>query len=182
MQKMVAVGKAISRKFPESVVLVTTCSDDGRFNAMAVGWVTVASSDPLMFALGIADEAYTLELIRATREFVVAFPPEGMARGTLYVGSRHGRGRDKLSAAGIAVQPAEKVCAPLVADAVANFECKLVRITKPGDCPIVFGRVVAAHENHDARVRRLYTLAAGHRLGGVRPVRRRARPRARPGQ
>jgi len=39
-----------------------------------------------------------------------------------------------------------------------------------GDCPLVFGRVVAAHVNADPDLRRLYTVAPGHVMAGVRVV------------
>jgi flavin reductase (DIM6/NTAB) family NADH-FMN oxidoreductase RutF len=58
----------------------------------------------------------------------------------------------------------------LIADAVANFECKLDNIYQPGDCPLVVGKVIAAHENKDAKIKRLYTVDAGYKLSGVRPV------------
>jgi flavin reductase (DIM6/NTAB) family NADH-FMN oxidoreductase RutF len=167
MQKQVQPGEAITRKYPEQVVLVTTRTPAGKANVMAVGWVCVASSDPLMFVLGIDDSAYTYELIRESREFVVAFPHEGMVRETLLAGSLSGRVHDKFAKAGIAEQPAAAVKAPLMADAVANFECSLVEITKPGDCPLIVGRVVAAHVNTDEKLRRLYTVGVNLKLAGV---------------
>jgi len=170
MQQQASVDEAIARKYPEPVVVVTTRSRDGRPNAMAVGWVAIASSDPLMFVLGIDDGAYTFELIQATRQFVVAFPEENMAAAVLHVGSHHGRGRDKLAECGLAQEPASRVAAPLLADAVANFECELVDVYRPGDCPLVVGKVVAAHVNRDSARRRLYTVAPGHVLKGVRPI------------
>ncbi|MFH1476223.1 MAG: flavin reductase family protein [Verrucomicrobiota bacterium] len=171
MQISADIQKAIDRKYPEPVVLVTTCSSAGNTNVMAAGWVAIASDEPLMFVLGIDAEAYTLELIRATRQFVVAFPNETMRRSVLYAGSCHGRGRDKISEAGLAVQAGIKVRAPLVAEAVANFECRLVDIYQPGNCPLVIGEVVAAHEHNDPGLKRLYTVACNHKLAGVRDLR-----------
>jgi flavin reductase (DIM6/NTAB) family NADH-FMN oxidoreductase RutF len=170
MQRPCEPDQAIQRKYPESVVLVTTRGSDGTANVMAVGWVAVASGDPLMFVLGIADDAVTFRLIRETRQFVVAFPHEGMAAETLYAGTHHGGpGRDKLAEAGLRTQPGTAGRAPLVADAVANFECELVDVVTPGDCPLVIGRVLAAHAHTDPSLRRLYTVGAGHRMAGVRP-------------
>ena len=171
MQNLADIKKAIGRKYPEQVVLVTTRGAAGNPNVMAVGWVTIASDEPLMFVLGIDEAAYTLELIRETRQFVVAFPSAAMGRSVLCAGSCHGRGRDKITEAGLAVQEGVKVRAPLVAEAVANFECELVDIYQPGDCPLVVGKVVAAHEHSDPELKRLYTVARGHKLAGVRPLR-----------
>lgn len=171
MQNPADIKKAIGRKYPEPVVLVTTRSAAGNPNVMAVGWVTIVSDEPLMFGLGIDDAAYTLELIRETRQFVVAFPSAAMGRSVLHAGSCHGRGRDKIAEAGLAVQEGVKVKAPLVAEAVANFECELVDIFQPGDCPLVVGKVVAAHEHNDPELKRLYTVARGYKLAGVRALR-----------
>lgn len=170
MQNRVEIQKAIGRKYPEPVVLVTTRGAAGNPNVMAVGWVTIASDDPLMFVLGIDEAAYTLELIRETGQFVVAFPSEVLSRSVLYAGSCHGRGRDKITEAGLMVQDGVKGGAPLIAEAVANFECNLVDIFKPGDCPLVIGKVVAAYAHSDPLLRRLYSVAGDHKLAGVRPL------------
>jgi len=170
MQKRANISKALKRKYPEQVVLVTTRKPDGGANVMAVGWVAIASSAPSMFMLGIDDGAYTYELIKKTKEFVVAFPNEQMAREVLFVGTRHGRRCDKISESGLVIQSADKVKAPLIANAVANFECHLVAIHRPGDCPLIIGKVVAAHENVNAGVKRLYTVAAGYKMAGIRPL------------
>ena len=170
MQKKTKLKKASARKYPEQVVVVTTRDHKGKTNAMAVGWIAIASGEPMMFVLGIDDGAYTYELIRDTREFVVAYPNEKMAKQVLYVGSSHGRNRDKMKECGMKIEKASVVRAPLVADAVANFECRLVDIFKPGDCPLVVGKVVAAHENRNRSVRRLYTVGPDHTMGSVRTL------------
>ena len=118
MQKRATVSKAFKRKYPEQVVLVTTRKPGGGANVMAVGWVAIASGKPAMFVLGIDDGAYTYELIRKTKEFVVAFPNEKMAQEVIYVGTRHGHTCDKIAGSGLAIQPADKVKAPLIANAV----------------------------------------------------------------
>lgn len=167
MQTKSDTAKALARKYPEAVVIVTTRTPEGLPNAMAVGWVMPASGEPAMLALGIDDESWTYEVIRQTRQFVVAFPSEAMAKETLHVGSHSGRGRDKLAECGLKTQSATVVQAPLIADAVANFECELVTIVKPGDCPIVVGNILAAHVNEKADIRRLYAVAPDHVLAGV---------------
>lgn len=170
MQKKANIQKALKRKYPEQVVLVTTRKPDGGANVMAVGWVAIASEEPLMFMLGIDAGAYTCKLIKKTKEFVIAFPNEKMAKEVLFVGTRHGQNCDKIAGSGLRIQPADKVKAPLIADAVANFECELVAIYQPGDCPLIIGKVVATHENVNAGVKRLYTVAAGYKMAGVRTL------------
>ncbi|MBN1267992.1 MAG: flavin reductase family protein [Kiritimatiellae bacterium] len=173
MQKRTTVEQAFKRKYPEPVVLVTSRDKAGRPNVMAVGWTAIVSSGPWMFLLGIDSEALTFPNIRKTREFVIAYPHERMGKAVLHAGSVHGHGRDKLAEAKLKAQKASKVKAPLVADAVANFECKLVRIVTPGDCPLVIGEVVAAHVNTNSKLRRLCTVGPDYQLGGVREARKR---------
>ena len=94
MQKTAAIEEAWNRKYPEQVVLAITKNDEGRINLMAIGWVCLVSDDPPMFLVGIDDQAYTLELIRRNREFVIAYPSTEMAKETLYVGTTHGQNPD----------------------------------------------------------------------------------------
>lgn len=169
MQKKTSIENAFRCKYPDPVVLVSTRGPDGRANVMAVSWITFASDEPWMFVLGIDSGAYTFDLIRKTREFVVAYPHQGMAKAVLLAGSRHGHRTDKIKLTGLKLQKAAVVNAPLVADAIANFECKLVKIFKPGNCPLVIGEVVAAHVNKNKNLKRLFNLAKGYHLGPVAP-------------
>ncbi|HBC86316.1 MAG TPA: hypothetical protein DCZ94_05105 [Lentisphaeria bacterium] len=170
MQRHAEIEKAIERKYPEQVVLVTTRGKDGKANVMACGWTCTISGEPLMFILGIDDDSHTFELIRETKEFVVAYPHEFMKEETLIAGSCHGDEVDKIEKAGLNTQNAKKVKAPLISDAVANFECELVDIIKPGDCTLVLGKVIEAHVNTDSSLKRLCTVDKGHALSGVRPI------------
>ncbi len=167
MQKIATIEEAWGRKYPEQVVLAITKNAEGRVNLMAIGWVCIASDEPPMFLVGIDDNAYTLELIKQNKEFVIAYPSSEMAKETLYVGTTHGHNEDKGTKSGLHFSPAEKVDVPLLADAVANFECKLVEISRPGNCPLVVGQVVATHVNTDENIKRLVNLGKGYQLGEI---------------
>ena len=164
MQKSASINEAWQRKYPEQVVLAITKSADGRINAMAIGWVTLVSDEPPMFLIGVDDPAYTLELIRQNKEFVIAYPSKAMAKETLYFGTVHGHNIDKGRESKLAFMPASQVDVPLLADAVANFECKLVAEYRPGNCPLVVGEVVASSVNTDESVQRLINAAPGYKL------------------
>lgn len=165
MQKNATIREAWERKYPEQVVLAITKNAAGRVNLMAIGWVCIASNDPPMFLVGIDDHAYTLELIRASGEFVIAYPSSAMAKETLYAGTTHGHHEDKGAKSGLKFIPGEKGNVPLLADAVANFECRFVTEYRPGNCPLIVGEVVASHVNADESVKRLVTLGKGYQLG-----------------
>ena len=164
MQKTSSISEAWGRKYPEQVVLAITKSKDGRINVMAIGWVCIVSDEPPMFLLGIDDPAYTLELIRENREFVIAYPSKSMAEETLYFGTTHGHEIDKGKISGLKFEPASTVDVPLLSDAVANFECKLATEYRPGNCPLVVGEVTASSVNSDDSVQRLVNAGKGYKL------------------
>ena len=164
MQKKSTAANVWKRKYPEQVVLAITRSEDDRTNVMAIGWVAIVSDDPVMYMLGIDDNAYTLELIRKNKEFVIAFPAKSMAHETLYFGTTHGHDIDKGKISKLEFIPGEKVSVPLLADAVANIECKLVTEYRPGNCPLVIGEAVAWHENTDENIKRLVNAGSGYDL------------------
>ena len=164
MQRKATIEEAWGRKYPEQVVLAITKSPEGKVNVMAIGWVTLVSDDPPMFLLGIDDPAYTLELIRKTKEFVIAYPSKAMAKETLYFGTVHGHNEEKGKNSGLEFIPSKKINVPILADAVANFECKLVTEYRPGNCPLVVGEAVAAHVNTDESVMRLINGGKGYQL------------------
>lgn len=167
MQKQVTTAEAWTRKYPEQVVLAITKNEKDRVNLMAVGWICTASAEPPMFVMGIDEHAYTLELIRKNKEFVIAYPTENMSTETLYLGTTHGHDKDKGTECDLTFSEAKKVNIPLLSDAVANFECRLVDIVRPGDSSLVIGEIVAAHVNIDQSAKRLYNLATGFKLGGL---------------
>lgn len=164
MQKQSSITEAWERKYPEQVVLAITKSKDGRINLMAIGWVCIVSDAPPMFLLGIDDPAYTLELIRESGEFVIAYPAKSMAKETLYFGTTHGHDIDKGKISGLKFEPASVVGVPLLSDAVANFECKLVTEYRPGNCPLVVGEVVASSVNTDSSISRLINAGKNYKL------------------
>ena len=164
MQKKASITEAWGRKYPDEVVLAITRSKDGRVNAMAIGWVCIVSDEPPMFLLGIDDPAYTLELIRENKEFVIAYPSKSMAKESLYFGTTHGHNIDKGKVSGLTFEAASVVDVPLLSDAVANFECRLVTEYRPGNCPLVVGEVVASTVNTDESVRRLINAGKGYQL------------------
>ena len=117
---------------------------------MPVGWSTIASGSPLLYAVAIHRRQYTAQLIRETREFVVAAPSAAMAPAILYCGTHSGRNGDKIEPSGLKLVPAVEIETPLLEGAVYNLECKLYSEFETGDHILFVGEVVAAHLNQDA--------------------------------
>jgi flavin reductase (DIM6/NTAB) family NADH-FMN oxidoreductase RutF len=124
----------------------------------------IASGKPPMMAIGVAAKHYSIETIRHSKCFTIAYPSAEMADAALFFGSRSGRDVDKLAEFDCKTELAKAIDSVLLADAVANFECTLESETVAGDHIIFLGKVVAAHMNTEAK-KRLYTVGPGHKLG-----------------
>ncbi len=166
MQKKVKFDEAVKTKYPEQVVIVIAKDKRGRANPVTLGWTMIASYDPPMMAIAVYKGHYTVGCIRSSRCFTLAYPSSDMARAALFFGSHSGRDMDKFKAFKCKTEPAKKINSLLLTDAVANFECRLIRRTAAGDHIIFLGRVVRSHKN-TKRKKRLYTIGPGHKLGAV---------------
>jgi len=166
MQTAVRYEEAVARKYPEQVVVAIARDANGKCNPIALGWMMYCSSEPPLVAIAVNLGHHSTPAIRHARAFVLAFPSEAQAEDTAFFGSVSGRDVDKLAVRGTATQAADKIDGVLLSDAVANLECVLQGEYITGDHVIIVGRVVAAHLNEDAGVKRLYNLGGG-KLGGI---------------
>lgn len=168
MQKPVPYEEALARKYPEQIAIAIAKDAQGKHNPITLGWVMNTSIEPPMLAMSIGLARHSFAAVRAARAFVISLPSTTMRDDMFFYGTRSGRDLDKLAACGTKTQPATRIDSVLLTDAVANFECTLESEHPTGDHVIFVGRVVAAHVNADASVRRLYTLG-NEQFGGVLP-------------
>jgi flavin reductase (DIM6/NTAB) family NADH-FMN oxidoreductase RutF len=103
---------------------------EGRRNVMAAAWVMALDYDPPKVAAVIAEGTFTRTLLEASGEFVVAVPTVAQAALTHALGSESGADVDKFARHGLAVEPASRVAAPLIAGCAAWLECRV--IPEPG--------------------------------------------------
>jgi len=164
MQKQLEFRQAIKTKYPEQVVIVIAKDSSGKANPVTIGWTMLASGNPPMMAIGVASKHYSIECIRHSKCFTIAFPSSQMADATLFFGSKSGRDTDKLAEFDCQTAPAVEIDSLLLADAVANFECTLESETIAGDHTIFIGKIVAAHANTEPK-KRLYITGPGHKMG-----------------
>jgi len=166
MQKQVEYSEAIKTKYPEQVVIAIAKDKKGRANPVTLGWTMIVSGEPPMMAIAVAKKHYSIETIRHSKCFTIAFPSSEMADAALFFGSKSGRDVDKFAEFDCATEPAKKIDSLLLTDAVANFECTLESKTEAGDHIIFIGKVVASHTNTEPK-KRLYTIGPGHKLGSA---------------
>lgn len=166
MQKQVKYEQAIKTKYPEQVIVTIAKDKNGKTNPVTLGWTMIASGEPPMMAICIYKGHYTVKCIRHSKCFTLVYPSADMAKAATFFGSHSGRDTDKLAQFKCKTQPAKKIDSVLLTDAVANFECQLVKQISTGDHITFIGQVVCSHIN-PKRKRRLYSLGSGHKLGAV---------------
>ncbi len=166
MQREVDYSDAIVTKYPEQVVVAIARDPKGKYNPITLGWTMLASGSPPMMAVAIARKQWSIQAFRHAGQFVIAFPSEHQQPEVMLFGTRSGRDCDKLAEAHANTVPAKAIDCVLLADAVANFECRLAGEMEAGDHIVFLGEVVRAHRN-EADLNRLYTVGPGYRMRGV---------------
>jgi flavin reductase (DIM6/NTAB) family NADH-FMN oxidoreductase RutF len=167
MQKQVSFEQAVKTKYPEQVVIVIAKDKAGKANPVTLGWTMIASGDPPMMAIGVYKGHYTVKCIRHSKCWTLVYPSSDMAKAALFFGSHSGRDTDKLSEFRCKTSPAKKIDSVLLIDAVANFECRLIKQIPTGDHITFVGQIVCSHVNSKPK-KRLYSLGTGHKLGAAR--------------
>ena len=171
MQKQIDYEQAIKTKYPEQVVIAIAKDKAGRANPVTLGWTMIVSGKPPMMAIAVAKTHYSIETIRHSKCFTIAFPSSEMADAALFFGSKSGRDIDKFAEfdaqhgqVHCKTELAKTIDSALLTEAVANFECTLESETVAGDHIIFVGKVVCSHINAEPK-KRLYTVGPGHKMG-----------------
>lgn len=167
MQKQVKFEQAVKTKYPEQIVISIAMDKKGKANPVTLGWTMIASGDPPMMAIGVYKGHYTIKCIRHSKCWTLVYPSSDMVKAALFFGSHSGRDTDKFAEFACKTMPAKKIDSVLLTDAVANFECRLVKQVPTGDHITFVGQIVCSHVN-TKRKKRLYSLGTGHKLGPVK--------------
>lgn len=132
------------------VVAVVTARAGGKDNVMTAAWHTPLSRAPLLYGVAISPKRYTYDLVLESKEFGINFLPLEKAQLISDVGSTKGRESDKFSALSISLEKAPRTSAPILKDAYAAYECRMVDHKTYGDHEWIVGEVVAVHVEKDA--------------------------------
>jgi len=110
---------------PGPVVLLAT-SRKGSANVMAMSWHTMLEFEPPLVGCVVSNRNWSFEILKATRECVIAIPTAELAQKVVACGNASGRRVDKFDTFGLTPAPAARVAAPLVDECYANLECRVV--------------------------------------------------------
>src|SRR4030042_82977 len=127
------------------VAAVLTVNAGGKRNAMAAAWHSAISFKPPLYGVAVAPKRFTYQLILESKEFGINFVPFEAAELVASVGGSGGKEIDKFIKFGIAEEKSLKTSVPILKDAYAAYECKLVDSRTYGDHVWVVGEIVAVH-------------------------------------
>ena len=131
--------------YPLPVVMVSAADKEGRDDIITVAWAGTVCTNPPMVSISIRPERYSYHMIRETGEFVINLTTEELAFATDYCGVKSGRDVDKFKETGLTMEKAEKVKAPMIAEAPVSIECKVKEIRELGSHHMFIAQVAAVH-------------------------------------
>ena len=138
-----AIGK-FSQHYPK-VAAIVTASARGRDAAMTAAWHSSISLKPPLYGIAIAPKRFTYQLITESREFGINFVPLEKASLAAAIGGTSGQQMNKFERFNIENEKPVKTTAPILKDAYAAYECKLVDSKPYGDHLWIIGEIVAVH-------------------------------------
>ncbi|HDD43580.1 MAG TPA: flavin reductase [Candidatus Desulfofervidus auxilii] len=120
-------------------VYVVTVKAEGRKNGMTAAWVSQVSFKPPLIMVSIAPARYTHGLIKSAGYFAINTLSEDQIEIAKHFGFKSGRKTDKLAnlehfEAGHG--------SPVLKDALAYIECKLVNTFEAGDHTLFIGEAI----------------------------------------
>jgi len=157
------IGK-FSQHYPKVAVIVTA-SARGRDDAMTAAWHSSISFKPPLYGIAVSPKRFTYQLITESREFGINFIPSKKASLAAAIGGTLGQQMDKFEKFNIKKEKPLKITAPILKDAYAAYECKLVDSKPYGDHIWIVGEIVAVHFREEA-----FTLAEVINLDKIKPL------------
>ncbi len=131
------------------VVLVTSLNPDGQSNVAPKSWISMMSMEPPVVALGCNLSHWTAKNILERYEFVINVPGDDLA-DLVWRSSQVAHPRP-VESIGLTAMSGRQVKAPLVAECRAHLECTYVQHVVFGEEVVLFGKIVAASVDREAR-------------------------------
>lgn len=114
---------------PGPVILLTT-THQGQFNVMTAGFHMMLQHEPPLIGCIVGPWDYSFKALKTTKECVIAIPTVDMAATVVDIGNCSGETVDKMQAFHLTPLQGKHVQAPLIAECLANIECRVVDTSK----------------------------------------------------
>jgi len=113
----------------------------GKANVITLEWFIKTSIEPPMFAISVGHKRFSHIALQENRYFNLVIPSVEMREETIYFGTNSGRDFDKFAETKVKTFPGKYKRLPILENAVANFECKIITQVNSGDHTIFVGEV-----------------------------------------
>ncbi len=133
--------KTALRMIPYGLYVLTSESANGRVAAATVNWVTQASFEPPLVAVGVKKDSSAHEIIKESRVFALNVLGKGQQALAFKFFKALTREGDTIGGENFTKGASG---APILASTIAAIECKLVETIERGDHSIFLGEVVEA--------------------------------------
>ncbi len=153
--------KSVLRMFTYGLFAVTA-TQQGEVSAMTANWLSQASFEPPMVMLAVEADSQSRRVIEASGVFALNVLASGQRELAGQLGRASARKPDKL--AGIAWRPGPTTGAPLLDDALAWLECRVLGSLPAGDHVVLVAEVVEVGLNREGQP--LTMAEAGFRYFG----------------
>ena len=124
MMKELPLSKVYRLIEPGPVVLVTT-TYKGRANIMTMTYHMMLCHQPPVIGIDLGPWNHSFKALRVTKECVIAIPTVDLASKAVEIGNCSGEAIDKFMTFGLTPVLAKKVSPPLIAECLANIECRV---------------------------------------------------------
>jgi len=130
--------------YPRLAVIITAQYKD-KENAMTAAWHMPVSDKPPVYAVAIAPGRFTYQLIVKSGRFGVNFLPFEKVELLAAAGGCSGKNVDKFVKFNIDKDVSGNNSIPILKDAYAAYECRLLDDNQFGDHRLLVGEIVVTH-------------------------------------
>lgn len=143
----------VMKRMDPCAFLLSTDAVSGHVSGMAVTWMN--RCDKKSWMVSVKQTSYTMQLIRSSREFVLALASASLVDELTYFGSTKGHtsGIDKLTDTSLITESFvdSRIRTPQIVGAYRNIACQVGGILPVSDeYAIVYGNIVEQHDNQAA--------------------------------
>ncbi len=131
--------------FYPSIAAVVGAQRGDNVNFMTAAWHTGVSHSPPLYLVSIAPKRHTHDMIMETGEFTCNFLPIDQLKIIHGCGIVSGADIDKIDKLEIPLEKSIEVDCPVIANAYAAYECRVVHQYPAGDHTLFVGEVAAVH-------------------------------------
>lgn len=171
MEKKAVPLASSTRLINHGPCIIISVGDMIEDNLFTAAWNMPIRKDPPLVAVESGKVHYSYPFIARTGEFGINVPCACIARQVLAAGKISGaETEDKWASTGLTKQAASIIKPPLVAEAVANLECRVCQVVDLGASSLLIAQVVAAVADGDSFENGEWKFENGlellHHLGG----------------